>query len=354
MAQTSRPDPASGSVVADYEYEQLGRLFATDALYGNPSNSAAVYADSTGRQVKLRSGISGLVRGYLWMSDTVSDEIIGSLPANTSGNPRIDRLVLRLTRSTRQVRTLFVQGTASATPVAPALTQDLSVTTGVWDFPLARWQVPAGYTTIAAGDIVTEAWYMTNPGQILCRTNSRPQGAVLKDGTQVFNYDILQPERYLGGNWLTSWNQPVTVAQLTNKTVTSNTTPQSTDLTLAVAANGQYTVKALLFYTAGQTGDMAVGLDTPAGASFRIVPRGLPSTHGGGESGSFFVGGHNSSPVGIFGGSDGGETLSGELEGLINIGSTAGNLAVTITQSAGSSTSTVLLQKSFLTLTRFA
>lgn len=355
MAQTSRPDPATGNVMADYEYEMIGRLFGADYLYGNPSNTATVYADSTGRQVKVRAGRSGIVQGTLWYSDQVTDEIVSGLPANTSGNPRIDRLVLRLDRSTRTVRTQYLQGTPGATPATPALTQSTSVTSGLYDFPLARWQVASGYTTIAASDIVTEAWYCTVPGQVLFRNNSRPQGALVKDGMQGFNYDTGQPETYWGGQWIPMYNVPVTAAQSANKSpLTSNTTQQATDLILPLAASAQYTFKALVFFTAGEAGDISIGMTTPSGSSWRAATRGIPSNiTTPGLANVIFYSAATTSPLASFSGESGGNVMTAEIEGQINTSTTAGNLAITYAQATGSTQATTFLSKSYLTVTRF-
>lgn len=189
MPQKSRPDPANGTVVTADEYEALGLQYANDGVYGHPSDSAVVFADSTGRQVKVRAGKRAIVRGYEWFSDPTADEIIGNLPANTSTNPRIDRLVLRLNRTARTVRTLHLVGTPAVTPVAPSLTQTTSISADVFDFPLARWQVAAGYTTIAAGDIVTEYWCPQAGGPILCNSTSRPFGVTRVEGLKIREID---------------------------------------------------------------------------------------------------------------------------------------------------------------------
>lgn len=201
MAQKSRPDPASGSVVTADEYEALGIGFLEDGLLGSPTDTATVFADSTGRQVKVRAGKLGNVRGYQWFSDPTVDEIIASLPANTSGNPRIDRLVLRLDRATRTVRTQYLQGTAAASPSAPALTQNTSLSSGLYDFPLARWQIANGYTTITAGDIVTEAWYPQPSGLTLCTSTSRPFGTSRTVGMEVYETNTKQTWSWDGSWW---------------------------------------------------------------------------------------------------------------------------------------------------------
>jgi len=201
MAQKSRPDPANGTVVTSDEYEGLALSYVRDGVVGSPADTPVVYADSTGRRVKVVAGKMANVRGCQWWSDPTTDEIIDTLPANTSGNPRIDRLVLRLNRSTRQVRTQYLQGTPAVTPSAPALTQSTSTSSGNFDMPLARWTVANGYTTVAAADIVTEAWYPQGGGTILCTSTSRPFGVVLVKGLAIYETDSGLRQTWTGAAW---------------------------------------------------------------------------------------------------------------------------------------------------------
>lgn len=206
MPQKSRPDPSNGTVVSADEYEGMMLGAAEDGIIGTPSDVPVVYADATGRQVKVRAGKMAMVRGYSWFSDPTTDEIINGggagLPANTSGNPRIDRLVLRLDRTTRQIRTVYLQGTPQITPSPPTLTQSTDITSSVWDFPLARWNVAAGYTTIAAADLTYEAWYRgISSGRVLCTSATRPFGAYLYPGLNIYEYDTTMLRTWKPSGW---------------------------------------------------------------------------------------------------------------------------------------------------------
>lgn len=202
MAQKSRPDPAGGNVVSADEYESISLAFAEDGVVGTPADSAVVYADSTGRQVKVRAGKTANVRGYQWFSDLTTDEVVGGLPANTSGLPRIDRLVLRLDRSARTVRVVHLAGTPASTPVAPSLTQNTSTSTGVFDFPLVRWTAINGYTTIAAADIVPEYWYPQPDGPTLCTSATRPFGVHRYTGMEIYETDTKRSWSWDGSYWV--------------------------------------------------------------------------------------------------------------------------------------------------------
>lgn len=239
MAQASRPTPDNGYVLTTDEYEGLVLGYAQDGINGSPADTSVVYADSTGRQVKIRAAKRANVRGRLWKSDPSTDEIVSALPANVSGNPRIDRLVLRLNRATGNVASAYIQGTPAASPTAPALTQSTSLTSGSWDFPLARWTVANGYTTIAAGDVTLEGWYITPDGQILCTTTSLPQGLAVHNGMVAYTTNTGGEWRYRSNKWLI--DVPQVIITTADTAYTSQTTLQNDPtLTFPVDVNSSY------------------------------------------------------------------------------------------------------------------
>lgn len=167
MAEISYP-VAGGQGVTEYAYEKLmaqvlgsGRV----DIYGRGpiasfANTPAIYADSTGRQIKVQPNVGAIVRGFKWESG--ADGLVRGLEANTSGAPRIDLVVLRLDRSEYTVRVEVIKGLSATTPVAPPPRQTYT-STDVWDLPLATVRVASSGTTglpsIAAGDVVSvETW----------------------------------------------------------------------------------------------------------------------------------------------------------------------------------------------------
>ncbi len=168
MAESSWPTTAGSRVVDDAQYEHLAWGWArADGILGNPGDTSVCFGDSSGRQVKMRSGKRGFVRGRGWYSGT-SDNIL-SIAANASGSTRKDIVVLRLTRSTWAVTAAIVQGTPGAGN--PSLTQDATGgTTGVWEIPLAVVTVANGAATIASGDVVDSTWYSHGDQLVLSST----------------------------------------------------------------------------------------------------------------------------------------------------------------------------------------
>lgn len=165
MAEASWPSPNHNSgAVNDEEYERLAHPQAGDGIVGSPSDTSVVFADSSGRQVKVRANKFGIVRGRHWDSGSV--ETIVALAANSSGSTRIDTVVLRLTRSTWDVTVEIVQGTPGAG--APALTQDLDVT-GVYEVALGDATVINGSVNITAAQFTRREFYLGEP-LIVCHS----------------------------------------------------------------------------------------------------------------------------------------------------------------------------------------
>lgn len=158
MAELSYPTSGGGSVT-DTKYEQLIGQHGPSGLIGIYSSSQnLVYADSTGRQVKVRPNRAAIVRGYRWETDSAGLTV--PLAANSSGQPRYDRVVLRLDRSTWTVSVQVIQGTPSSSPAWPAFTQTEGTSIGVFEIPLALVYVANGAVTTAAGDVTYQGVHL--------------------------------------------------------------------------------------------------------------------------------------------------------------------------------------------------
>lgn len=187
MAETSFP-VAGGAGVTDAAYERLlGPITGAGRYDFGVTNSAyttsLIYGDSSGRQVKALANQSAMVRGFRWESGSTPPSI--SLDANTSGNTRLDLIVLRLNRSTFTVRLGKTNGTPSTLPAAPAPVQD-SGSAGVWELPLATVRVTSsgtsGQPTIAATDVTPVDYWVTPPSYVVRNGGNLPaptSGALL-------------------------------------------------------------------------------------------------------------------------------------------------------------------------------
>lgn len=153
MAQNSWPFVGGGGTAVNEDQWSIMARFWAQSGVTDYANMLEVYGDSSGRQVKVKTG-RACVRGH-WYENTAVETV--AIAANASGNPRIDRIVLRLDPSANSIVLAVVQGTPAGSPSAPALTQ---TDVGTYELTLARVAVANGASTIAAGDVTDERTYV--------------------------------------------------------------------------------------------------------------------------------------------------------------------------------------------------
>lgn len=157
MAETYGPFASGGgSDFTETEWSHLlgaaipdGVITHADVLISQ--NKLAVSADSSIMGVYVATG-RGVVRGHLYQNDATLAVAVTAAHATLA---RIDRVILRLDRSARTVVAAVVAGTASGSPVAPALTRS----NDIWEIPLARVTVAAAAGVIAAGAVSDDRLY---------------------------------------------------------------------------------------------------------------------------------------------------------------------------------------------------
>lgn len=108
-------------------------------------NEASVYADSSGMQVKVRSG-TAIIQGAFWQNPS---ETIMPIAASHATLDRIDLVVAEANYSSDIMAITVVTGTPAGSPAAPALTRDGTK----WQMELCEVLVSAAVSTIAAGKI---------------------------------------------------------------------------------------------------------------------------------------------------------------------------------------------------------
>lgn len=128
---------------------------ATDfaAYFGKLISNGIFYAASTNLKVSATAGMSVSVSaGSAWINgyayENTDDLLLGL--ANADGtNPRIDRVVIRWSAVSRDIRLAVLTGSPSASPVAPALTRN----SDVYELGIADIAVAKGAVSIATGHI---------------------------------------------------------------------------------------------------------------------------------------------------------------------------------------------------------
>jgi len=150
MAQSSWP--FENLDVSETQFSQWARNIG-EGVKLSALNELEVFADSTGMQVKVKSG-QALVRGHYYQN--TAEEILILTAADLS-NPRIDTVLVELDPSANTILLKAVAGTPSLTPIPTPLVQ---TDAGIYQFKLAEVSVPANAVTIPAIDVTDQRTYL--------------------------------------------------------------------------------------------------------------------------------------------------------------------------------------------------
>lgn len=123
------------------------------AYFGNLVSNGVFYATATNLQATPGNGLAvSVAAGSAWINGyryENTDDLNLPLTTANGSNPRIDRVVVRLSHVSRNIQLAVVAGTPAATPSAPALTR----TSDVYELGIADVLIPAAATSIAANNI---------------------------------------------------------------------------------------------------------------------------------------------------------------------------------------------------------
>lgn len=128
---------------------------ATDfaAYFGNLVSNGVFYASATNLQATPGNGLAvSVAAGSAWINGyryENTDDLNLPLTTANGSNPRIDRIVVRLSQVSRNIQLAIVDGTPAVTPSAPALTR----TSDVYELGIADVLIPAAATSIATNNI---------------------------------------------------------------------------------------------------------------------------------------------------------------------------------------------------------
>lgn len=139
-------DSGAGSNVTEDGWRAMMRRLCRSGVIRDVANSTQVYADSTGMQVKVKTG-------EMWAEGhwgLISTEKIVTIAAAHATLARLDLIVWRIDYVNNRIEVDAVTGTAGATPVAPNLTRNSSI----HECPLAIVSVPAADTGIDAAQVI--------------------------------------------------------------------------------------------------------------------------------------------------------------------------------------------------------
>lgn len=150
MAQSSWP--FENIDTSETQFSQWARNIGEGVKTG-ALNELEVFADSTGMQVKAKSG-QALVRGHYYQN--TAQETLTVTAADLT-NPRIDTVVLELDPSANSIVLKVIAGSPAAVPAPQPLVQ---TDAGVYQVKLAEVLIDAAATTIAAGKVTDSRTYI--------------------------------------------------------------------------------------------------------------------------------------------------------------------------------------------------
>lgn len=145
-------DAGTGANRTESWWRDYARHFLTDGVLNGEQNELEVFGDSTGLQVKVRTG-RVFIRSH-WAKLTSQTTL--AIDSNSSGNPRIDRVVARVDASNNIVELDVLKGTPAGSPVAPTVATGAS---DIWEVSLAQVAVANSASTIASTDVTDERTY---------------------------------------------------------------------------------------------------------------------------------------------------------------------------------------------------
>jgi hypothetical protein len=135
----------SGANATEDQWRAFMRRISVSGVMRNINNEMLVYGDSTGLQVKVKTG-DVWIEGH---GGTLSAEKTLAIASNSSGQPRLDLVVARAHFVNDVIELDVLTGTAAATPLVPSVTRSSSL----WEIPLAVVSIPSGDASIDASQV---------------------------------------------------------------------------------------------------------------------------------------------------------------------------------------------------------
>jgi hypothetical protein len=196
-------DTGPGANSGESRWAVLGRFFrqsgvipATEIADLSIANELGVYADGSGMNVKVRSGMI-FIQGFTGKNSNTKTVTIATADPT---NDRIDIVVARLDRSGDDgvIEIDILQGTPASSPVPVTLTQNSTV----WEMLLAYVNVSAAVTSITSTKVEnlhkTSSISGADFEKISSNTVAKSGGAYIVDG----DLDITLPEYAAPGDYI--------------------------------------------------------------------------------------------------------------------------------------------------------
>lgn len=151
-------DAGAGANVTEAQWREMAESWLPTGIVSGITNQFAVAQRAAGANMSVDVATGqARIQGHVGVSTSI---INVGVAANGTGNPRIDRIILRANFTTNIVEVDILQGTPAGSPVAPTLTQN----SAMWEISLAQIAVAAGAVSIATANITDERTIKTPAG----------------------------------------------------------------------------------------------------------------------------------------------------------------------------------------------
>ncbi|WP_440066433.1 hypothetical protein [Streptosporangium sp. OZ121] len=173
MPEYSYPfDGGSGSTINEDQWSHMARPWQDNGVEAvGPSATALKVSSQVVPLTLLVQPGHAYVEGFHYHLDEVKSL---SFAENTNANPRVDRVVLRLDRTSNTVGLAVKAGIPAVSPVAPSV--DVS-----WNTPevsLATFTVRSGANTVTTGDVVDTRPFNGRRIQVSENLSTLPAGSI--------------------------------------------------------------------------------------------------------------------------------------------------------------------------------
>lgn len=266
VAETSWPfDAGAGAASGEDRWYKMAPLWAIDGV--TLALSSLAVTTLSGRNLQVATG-TAWVHGAFYSNDAAI-----SLPiaANASGNPRIDRIVLRRDISANTVVAAVLQGTAAASPAAPALTL---LPTSIWEVPLAQYRAESGFTNTDPLKLSDERHFTgadaldTKGIGVYANSADRTLRATPVAGSMSWLQDLGRFDLFNGSVWIALNMAPqqadVATAQTTTSTTYTDLTTPGPAITVALVTGQKVAL------TISSKGSHSTGTSASAFASYAV------------------------------------------------------------------------------------
>lgn len=196
---TDTAGPFDGSPWAEAQWARHAASWAQSGVYGTPAASTTtgdLPLSVSGRTVGLGAG-RAWVRGFGF--ERTGAAVLQDPGANTHASfSRRDRIVLRRNLATHTLTPVFLIGTPSGSPAAPALTRS---ETGSWDLPMFSFLVPPNSGTAITGIVDERGWILPDTGDLGFLTSGARDANLPSPATGSVCTVAGVLEKYSGTGW---------------------------------------------------------------------------------------------------------------------------------------------------------